>query len=249
MSDIKNDEYIEISIKDILCKLWRNKLVFIVALMIALIVGGIALAKKNYNGYTYFANVSLPIYNDGRLILFSRDIINIYNSDQYNVTDKDLNVDTKTGDYYSINLTYVSNKPIQRDLLDKRVENFVNFFNSSDSLNRATTKYVNSLNEANQHIKLLDSKIKQYKSKHSSEVVDLAMTMLKDNLITYESMRLQAELDIKNAKFVVNQTSVDYAKISKKKYILVVLVLSFLFSVFAALGVDYLREKFLNRKS
>lgn len=246
MSEVKKNEYIEISITDILCKLWRNKVVFLLVLVVALAIGGVFVAKKNYNTYTYSAKISLPISSDGILLVISKSVSDIF-SNKYPAESKKLSV-VNSSDAYSVNLEYSSKQPIQRNDLDKRVSKFVEFLNNTDSLNRATFIYVNSLNEADQHIKFLEAKVKEYQSKQSSEIVDLGMMMIEDNLITYNSMKFQAEQDLKNAKFVVDDTSVNHSKTSKKKYVLVVIILSFMLSVFAALGVDYMREKFLNKK-
>ena len=152
-------------------------------------------------------------------------------------------------DEYSVDLTYSSKQPIDKSKLDSRVDKFIDFLNNSDTLRRATLSYVNSLNEANQHIKLLESKLKEYRSKKSSEVADLGVTMLEDNLTTYKSQKLQASLELENAKFKMTDVSVDHIKASEKKYILVIIFLSLMVASFTALSVDFLREKFLNKNN
>lgn len=245
MSESKNDEYIEISITDILCRLWRNKIIFVVVLVVTLIAGGVFLAKKNYNTYTYTANMSLPINSAGSLLVNSKSVSDVF-SNKYPVDGKVLSVNNGS-DAYSVNLIYSAKQPVEQVKLDTRVNKFVDFLNNSDILKRATLSYVNSLNEANQHIKLLESKLKEYQSKKPSEVVDLGVTMLEDNLITYKSQQLQAKLDLKNAQFVVNDISVDHSKASKKKCILVIVFLSLMIAFFVVLGIDFLRERFLNK--
>lgn len=248
MPVVKKDEYIEISVKDILSRLWGNKIIFLLVLIITLVVGWGFISKKNFNSFSYTANISLPININGTVLMLPWQVQTIYKSDKYEAKDKFLNIGTSS-DSWSINLTYISEQPIEKNIMDSRVIDFINFLNNSDYLGRATISYVNILNQTNQHIELIEAKLKEYKSKKSSEIIDLGIAILENYLIAYNGQKLQANLDLKNAKFTVNETSVDYIKKSRKKYMIALLVFSLLLSTFIALGVDFLRERFLNRKS
>lgn len=246
MSESKNDEFIEISITDILCRLWCNKYVFILVLIVTLVAGGFFVVNKNYNNYTYSANVSLPMNSMGDLLVNSKSVSDIF-SNKYPAESKKLGIENG-GDGYSINLTYSLKQPIQSNNLDKKMNSFVESLNSSDFLKRATVSYVNSLNEAREYISFLKEKIKKLKSEKMSATREAIVIDLERDLMAYKAQEQQARVNLKNAKFTLNKISIDHSKTSKKKYILVVLVLSFMLAVLAALGVSYLREKFLTQK-
>ncbi len=72
--EMRKDEYIEISITDILCRLWHNKIIFIIVLIISLLAGGYFLTNKNYNQYNYKATISYPINFDGSVLMNVDDI-------------------------------------------------------------------------------------------------------------------------------------------------------------------------------
>ncbi|QIV95693.1 hypothetical protein EDC55_10843 [Allofrancisella inopinata] len=245
MSENQKDEYIEISITDLLIKLWRNKLIFVAVLVIGLIASSLFIANKNYNKYTYTATISLPINSGGMVLVDSKDIQQIFSDYNAGVGDL-LGFVVNTSNKYIFDVSYTSSNLVERKVLDMKVNDFAKFLNNSDVLLRAKMQYVLSLDSADQHIAFLTDKLKTLKAKDSTESVGLVT--LQDKLIEYDFLKQQAELNLKKADFVVNETYLDYSIQSKNKYILIALVLSLILSVFSTLGVDYIREKFFRKK-
>lgn len=241
MSETKNDEYIEISITDILYKLWRNKIVFFVVFAVVLLMGAYFLVNKNYNQYSYKATIVFPVNSSGSNLLNVADATSVLNN-KYN--KKTLLTVNKNNTNSNFNLTYNSKQSFNVKKMDAVVNNYVATLNKSDLLDRATLNYKNSLNDSEKHISFLERKVKYLKTKPKSTVLELGLLMIEDNLIKYRSENTQAKLNLQNAKFSLIDKSVEHTLQSKKKYVFMMFILSLTLAFITVFVVDYLRERF-----
>lgn len=239
-----NNEHIEISIKEVLNRVWYNKFIATITFILLSVAGSIYIISNNYNRYSYVAVVKFPTNYENKITV---NLNKVQSSLKFFFEkNSSLNFIVEAADgrnNRSFNLVYNTKNKIDNNVFSKQVSRFIMYLNSFESVSMNVSELNSLLTQTNEHIKFLNEKLKELNADSNLKQNNLMMIMLQDKLIKYDADKELIINNLKKSEFKLGNISLTHTVKNKLQYMLFVLFLSAMLSVFAALSYDLLKKK------
>ena len=245
----QNNEYIEISIVDILKKLWINKIFLIVIFFICLVFSGLFYSHKNFNNYCLTAQISNPINSNNEKYYFNiNELKNLINMNSKNIhfeNSKNIGV---------FNLIINSNKAMDQLLVKKNIHLLINKINkvivssiSYKSIMNNIELYTHLIGYNDNAIKNLEKDLKNSKNSVVNTIIKTKLISLKEKQITFSLKLKNAVEKAKASKLKLQSVNYKYIVKSGNKILILLIFLSIAFSAFLTLLIDFLKNYLVSR--